>query len=417
MEFYAPWCGHCKNLKPDWEKAATALKGVVNVGAVDADAHKSLAAQYGIQGFPTIKLMYADSSGKVKAVDYNGGRTAKDIAAWAMGQAQKIVMARLGAKSSSSSSSGSKTGSAGSSGGSGGFYDGTDVVTLTDSDFHSQVGGSDEMWFVEFYAPWCGHCKALKSDWIELAGNLDGKVRVGAVDCTANEATCSEFSVRGFPTILFFGANKERPENYEGGRDTASLAAFATERWARELPPPEARELTDNEVWVEHCLGHEADPKLNLKAVKPKQLCLVAFLPHILDSKAAGRQEYLSMLKKVAAAYKERPFAWFWAEGGAQGKLEGAVDVGGYGYPAFVAVNPAKGKFATLRSAFQEASVKEFMDRVRMGREAVAEVKGALGEAVEARSPWDGTDGEAAVEEEFSLEDLGIGTSGDKEEL
>jgi protein disulfide-isomerase A6 len=40
VEFYAPWCGHCKNLVPEWEKAAKALKGIVKIGAVDADADK-----------------------------------------------------------------------------------------------------------------------------------------------------------------------------------------------------------------------------------------------------------------------------------------------------------------------------------------------------------------------------------------
>ena len=49
----------------------------------------------------------------------------------------------------------------------------------------------------QFYAPWCGHCKNLKPAWIDLARQLGGKVKVGAVDCTADKATCDEFGVRG----------------------------------------------------------------------------------------------------------------------------------------------------------------------------------------------------------------------------
>ncbi len=399
--------GHCKSLTPEWEKVATALKGIVPVAAVDADAHGSLAQQFGIKGFPTIKLMYVDKAGKIKGADYQGGRTAKEIGQWAMQQATKLALGRLGAKPSASSS-GSNAGGGGSGGGGGEFYSGTNVVPLDDSNFHSQVVDSDDMWFVEFYAPWCGHCKALAPVWKDLASALDGKVKVGAVDCTTNQQTCSEFSVQGFPTIKFFGSSKERPADYEGGRDLGSLSAYATERWAKNQPPPEVRELTDQEVWIEHCTGHPEDKSLNLKAVKPKQLCLVAFLPHILDAKAAGRQHHLDMLKAVAESYKERPFAWFWAEGAAQPGLEKNLGVGGYGYPAFIALNPEKLKFASLRGGFESSTVKEFLNEVRTGRERVVDVEGSLVQ-LETRSPWDGTDGEAEVEEEFSLEDLGIG--------
>ena len=51
-------CGHCRNLAPEYQKAAKALKGIVGVGAIDCDqeANKPLCGQYGIQGFPTIKV-------------------------------------------------------------------------------------------------------------------------------------------------------------------------------------------------------------------------------------------------------------------------------------------------------------------------------------------------------------------------
>ena len=65
----APWCGHCKNLAPEWAKAATALKGIVKLGALDADAHGQFAGQYGIKGFPTIKVFGTD---KNKPTDYQG---------------------------------------------------------------------------------------------------------------------------------------------------------------------------------------------------------------------------------------------------------------------------------------------------------------------------------------------------------
>ncbi|KAI8852878.1 hypothetical protein BC829DRAFT_384006, partial [Chytridium lagenaria] len=75
-EFYAPWCGHCKNLAPEYKKAAEKLKGLAKVVAIDCDAHKDLCGKYQIQGFPTLKVFGAD---KRNPSDYNGPRNAKGI--------------------------------------------------------------------------------------------------------------------------------------------------------------------------------------------------------------------------------------------------------------------------------------------------------------------------------------------------
>jgi protein disulfide-isomerase A6 len=75
---------------------------------------------------------------------------------------------------------------------------------------------------------WCGFCKRLKDTWIELATAVKGKAKVGAVDCTQHKAVCSKYSVRGYPTLKKFGADKASPEDYAGDRSLGDLASFVT---------------------------------------------------------------------------------------------------------------------------------------------------------------------------------------------
>ncbi|OAL55738.1 thioredoxin-domain-containing protein, partial [Pyrenochaeta sp. DS3sAY3a] len=82
VEFYAPWCGHCKNLKPAYETAAKSLAGIAKVAAVNCDEemNKPFCGQMGVQGFPTLKLVRPSKKpGKPTVEDYQGPRSAKGI--------------------------------------------------------------------------------------------------------------------------------------------------------------------------------------------------------------------------------------------------------------------------------------------------------------------------------------------------
>eukprot|EP00930_Biecheleria_cincta_P003024 TRINITY_DN103966_c0_g1_i1.p1 TRINITY_DN103966_c0_g1~~TRINITY_DN103966_c0_g1_i1.p1 ORF type:complete len:221 (-),score=38.94 TRINITY_DN103966_c0_g1_i1:52-714(-) len=84
VKFYAPWCGHCKYLKPTWEKLAENLKGKVQVGTLDATESPWISDQFGVDGFPTLKMISAG-----KQYSFSDKRNLETLEAWALGGFRK----------------------------------------------------------------------------------------------------------------------------------------------------------------------------------------------------------------------------------------------------------------------------------------------------------------------------------------
>merc|ERR1711957_566596 len=124
------------------------------------------------------------------------------------------------------------------------------VLVLTDANFDEQVKKHETGLLVEFYAPWCGHCKSLAPEYASAAQALAKKSPprfVGKVDATVHEKIAKRFGVEGYPTLKWFsnGNNSE----YGGGRTSDTIVSWIMKKTG---PPSETLACADLEATVKN---------------------------------------------------------------------------------------------------------------------------------------------------------------------
>ncbi|PKI82346.1 protein disulfide-isomerase [Malassezia vespertilionis] len=210
VEYFAPWCGHCKNLAPEYEKVADSFASKSNkvvIGKVDADSNRELGSRAGVKGFPTILFYPAQST---DPVEYRGARTAEAIADFVTQQSK--VRSKMAPSEPSA------------------------VVEVTADDFDAIVMDPKKDVLVEFYAPWCGYCKKLAPIYESMAQvfRRDSNCVVAKIDMDNedNAAVRKRFQIKSFPTLLFFpaGSDDKWPRPYIKERTEEDFIAFMNEK-------------------------------------------------------------------------------------------------------------------------------------------------------------------------------------------
>lgn len=82
-------------------------------------------------------------------------------------------------------------------------------MIFTDDNFEEEVLKSELPVLVDFFAEWCGPCKMLGPIVEELAGEYDGKVKIGKLDVDANPTVAGKYGVQSIPTLIFFKGGEE----------------------------------------------------------------------------------------------------------------------------------------------------------------------------------------------------------------
>lgn len=283
VKFFAPWCGHCKKIKPAWDRLMQDFKASTTaiVAEVDCTADgKDLCTSNGVKGYPA--LMWGKAADPLKP--YNGERSYEDLRRFAqanLGEScgpaflwlcdekrrvlldkfmrippekldEKISLADQQIKRAeytwklvehnvslemkaaeekkrkkiTSIRKKNELPQAANTG----------AVELTSANWEEHV--ADKTVFIKFFAPWCGHCKSLKPAWDRLTSDFEGTTTalVAEVDCTGKgKDLCDKYDVTGFPRLLWGKADEL--QKYFGGREYEEMKRFADDHLGKPCGP------------------------------------------------------------------------------------------------------------------------------------------------------------------------------------
>lgn len=158
-----------------------------------------------------------------------------------------------------------------------GIYDNDEeIITLNTADFEESVGklDSDEIWFINFYSPFCSHCHVVAPEWRKLAKRMYKFVRIGAVNCGEERQLCQQENIQSYPSLMLY----PKKQKFQEKRDHYTMLKFIMANL-----DPQPQEFTDM-VSYQAALEKLKDSLLSRLMISCHDTCLpqatIALLNH-----------------------------------------------------------------------------------------------------------------------------------------
>ena len=351
-------------LKPEYEKAALALKDMFHLGAIDAKTSKSLLSKYKITYTPTMKFFGTNKDEEPK--DFSSKLRATAIIEKMFLKVQSFANTKLNITDDEAV-----------------LYSiehNPDIVQLNDKNFDDTIKKNELMWLILFYSPKCGICKKLLPQFVKAHQRVKDKAVFAIIDGLINRQSARRFGLSGYPFLIVYSpgfGNTKKVEEYNGPRDENGIVDYILKKnelygYVREPP-----QITNQDMLKQECINKEG-------------YCIITLFPHIMKSSAKERNTFIGSIKRVSQNYNFKPAHFVWAQEGDFHRFEKNIKINKY--PVTIGVDFKKRLFSYKKynDNFDHNSLNIFIQNLLDGKEKMMNYAGGL-EISEAEK-WDRKD-------------------------